>query len=59
MPFGTGELAMEKLSFRSERKGKFTLNLLNKAPADWTGEVVITFMMKDAGCGATVKYTLS
>ena len=56
LPFGTGRMAEEILSPGFERKGKISVRLTDKAPADWSGEIALTFLMKDAGRGATVKY---
>lgn len=59
VPFGTKKEAEEKIGFKLSDSGEIVIKLADKAPADWSGEIALSFLMKDAGKGATVKYSIS
>ncbi len=53
-PFGSKSAASEVVSMGG-LNGKYTLNFTD-APADWDGRIVVTYMIQDAGRGATTKF---
>lgn len=58
IPFGTKKAADKVINLLYE-KGKLDINLLDQAPADWTGRVDITYLVSDAGKTATSKYIIT
>ncbi len=58
LPFGTRRPADETIGLTTDKKGIVRVKLKDKAPVDWSGEIALTFLMKDAGKGATVKYKI-
>ena len=57
LPFGTKANANEIVAVEG-LEGSFRVDLAAKAPADWNGIVSITYLIKDAGLGATEKFTI-
>lgn len=58
VPFGTEHAADIKLSLGCDKKGEYTFALAENAPEDWNGIVEISYLIKDAGNGATAKFTI-
>lgn len=54
-PFGSEKQADYIVSMGGEN-GKYVINLKDNAPADWTGRVILTYQIQDAGMGATAKF---
>lgn len=57
IPFGT-RVAADKVYNLQYNSGHMDINLMNEAPADWSGRVMITYLVSDAGVGATGKFIL-
>lgn len=58
IPFGTRMEAVKQINIGAAGKGKVCVNLAENAPADWTGKVQITYLIKDAGTGACAKFLI-
>ena len=58
LPLGSKTRAENTVSLGDKGKGSYFVNLKETAPADWTGRIIVTYMIKDAGNGATAKFML-
>ncbi len=58
VPFGSGGAVSKKVSLGLPGKGSVPIRLRDHAPADWTGRVQITYIVKDAGNGACAKFLI-
>lgn len=57
-PFGTEKAADKILSLGGGNKGTYSFALAENAPEAWDGIVEISYLIKDAGVGATAKFTV-
>lgn len=55
-PFGSKTEAKSVVSM-GDLSGQYNISFAD-APADWDGRIVITYMIKDAGAGATTKFII-
>ncbi|MGN1100323.1 MAG: hypothetical protein ACI4S9_08235 [Christensenellales bacterium] len=58
LPLGSKTRAENTVSLGDKGEGSYFVNLKETAPADWTGRIIVTYMIKDAGNGATAKFML-
>ena len=59
LPFGSAAAATDTESFGARGKGIKTVGLKSLAPAGWTGRLAVSYLIADAGAGATAQYQLS
>ena len=57
-PFGTEKAADITVPLGSGNTGTFTFALQENAPENWDGIAEISYLIKDAGAGATAKFTV-
>lgn len=58
LPFGAKTAADETLTMGGAESGTFIFELKKNAPNGWNGRISVSFVMKDAGSGATAKFIL-
>lgn len=59
LPFGTKASATEVKSLGAIGSGSCNINLTEIAPVGWTGRIIVSYLIQDAGTGATAQFKLS
>lgn len=56
-PFGSKKQA-DYIVNMGGKNGSYEINLKKNAPSDWTGRIILTYQIQDAGEGATAKFII-
>ena len=59
VPFGTEKAADECLPMGDGASGTYIFELKKNAPEDWDGMVEVSYLIRNAGKGATAKFFIS
>lgn len=58
LPFGARTMSDEIVSMGDTLKGSYDIVLKQNAPSGWNGRVMLSYIIKDAGIGATAKFII-